>query len=71
MTDPDHDGTHIAGLIINAIHFNWPTLIRLHFLEKFITPIVTVSRGSSIREFYSLPDYEQWTKKHQIIRNKV
>ncbi|KAH9527818.1 DNA topoisomerase 2-beta [Dermatophagoides farinae] len=27
MTDQDPDGTHITGLIINFIHYYWPTLI--------------------------------------------
>jgi DNA topoisomerase-2 len=32
------------------------------FLKKFITPIVVVSRGKEIKEFFSLPDYEGWKK---------
>ena len=27
MTDQDPDGAHITGLIINFIHYYWPTLI--------------------------------------------
>ena len=28
MTDQDYDGSHIKGLIINFIHFFWPSLIK-------------------------------------------
>ena len=44
MTDQDHEGSHVKGLLINFIHYNWPELIRLPFLEEFITPIVKVCR---------------------------
>jgi len=50
MTDQDHDGSHIKGLIINFIHHFWPTLLRLNgFLKEFVTPIIKVfdSRGNT------------------------
>ena len=43
MTDQDHDGSHIKGLIINFIHCYWPSLLQHHdFLREFVTPIVKV-----------------------------
>ena len=43
MTDQDHDGSHIKGLLINFIHHFWPSLLKCRgFLNEFITPIVKV-----------------------------
>ena len=43
MTDQDHDGSHIKGLIMNFFHHFYPSLLKLPgFLLEFITPIVKV-----------------------------
>lgn len=43
MTDQDHDGSHIKGLIMNFLHTFYPTLLKMPgFLLEFITPIVKV-----------------------------
>lgn len=60
MTDQDHDGSHIKGLIINFVHNQWPNLLKHGFVEEFITPIVKVSKGSQEKSFYSMPEFEEW-----------
>lgn len=45
MTDQDHDGSHIKGLIMNYLHTFYPSLLQLPgFLLEFITPIVKARR---------------------------
>ncbi|KAG6557359.1 hypothetical protein Mapa_001289 [Marchantia paleacea] len=62
MTDQDHDGSHIKGLLINFIHSFWPSLLKLpNFLLEFITPIVKAThKNGKVLSFYSMPEYESW-----------
>ncbi|CAH9108152.1 unnamed protein product [Cuscuta epithymum] len=62
MTDQDHDGSHIKGLLINFIHTFWPSLLKVpSFLVEFITPIVKATKkGGEKMAFYSMPEYEAW-----------
>ena len=47
MTDQDHDGSHIKGLLINCLHHFWPSLLEIPgFLRCFITPIVKATSNS-------------------------
>jgi DNA topoisomerase-2 len=61
MTDQDHDGSHIKGLVINFFHHFWPALLQQHsFLQQFITPLVKVTRDQQVFSFYSLQEFNQW-----------
>lgn len=57
MTDQDHDGSHIKGLIMNFLHHFYPSLLKVGgFLLEFITPIVKVQRGHCLL-FYHINVY--------------
>eukprot|EP01114_Cavostelium_apophysatum_P018499 TRINITY_DN5733_c0_g1_i1.p1 TRINITY_DN5733_c0_g1~~TRINITY_DN5733_c0_g1_i1.p1 ORF type:complete len:1490 (-),score=519.65 TRINITY_DN5733_c0_g1_i1:58-4527(-) len=64
MTDQDHDGSHIKGLVINFLHHFWPALLEKgDFLEEFITPIVKVTKAKHPKQvFFTIPEYENWKK---------
>eukprot|EP00946_MAST-07B_sp_MAST-7B-sp1_P005115 g5115.t1 len=74
MADQDHDGSHIKGLVLNAIHCLFPALLEhKHFVKAFVTPIVKVTpkkrpRGDKAKngpnhlEFFSMPEYEAWRR---------
>ncbi|TPX68586.1 hypothetical protein SpCBS45565_g03046 [Spizellomyces sp. 'palustris'] len=69
MTDQDHDGSHIKGLIINLLDHFWPSLLKVPgFLLEFITPIVKVTKGSGSQKreqsFFTIPEYEAWKRAH-------
>uniref|UniRef100_A0AC34QUD2 DNA topoisomerase 2 n=1 Tax=Panagrolaimus sp. JU765 TaxID=591449 RepID=A0AC34QUD2_9BILA len=60
MADQDMDGSHIKGLVINFIHFNWPNLMKKNFVEEFITPILKATKGKEELSFFSIPEYVEW-----------
>ncbi|EPR78948.1 DNA topoisomerase II [Spraguea lophii 42_110] len=61
MTDQDHDGSHIKGLLINFFDFYFPSLLKIPgFLQEFITPIVRVTQAKKQIDFFTIPEYEEW-----------
>ncbi|KAF9344707.1 DNA topoisomerase 2, partial [Mortierella sp. NVP85] len=61
MTDQDHDGSHIKGLIINFLDHYFPSLLKIPgFLTEFITPIVRATKGNEKLNFFTIPEFESW-----------
>ncbi|KAJ5814553.1 DNA topoisomerase II eukaryotic-type [Penicillium riverlandense] len=71
MTDQDHDGSHIKGLLINFLQAQFPSLLKIpEFLIEFITPIIKVWKGdpknpTKSRSFFTMPEYEAWLETHR------
>lgn len=65
MTDQDHDGSHIKGLIINFFDHFYPSLLKIpNFLQEFITPIIRATKGSRTIDFFTIPEYEEFKVKN-------
>ena len=65
VCDQDHDGSHIAGLVVNWLHDRFPSLLQAkpNFVERFYTAIVKATPkrgGGEDLFFYTLPQYEAW-----------
>jgi DNA topoisomerase II len=63
LTDQDHDGSHIKGLLFNVFQSMWPSLYKIDgFLTSMLTPIIKASNssGGKIISFYNMSDYESW-----------
>lgn len=63
MTDQDHDGSHIKGLIFNVFQSMWSELYKIDgFMTSMLTPIIkaTNTKGDMV-EFYNITDYDRWS----------
>ncbi|KAJ9472207.1 DNA topoisomerase 2 [Diplonema papillatum] len=72
MTDQDHDGSHIKGLLINVFHTMWPDLLNVPgFLVQFITPIVKAFPRGKERDtargisFFTISDFLAFKEKQE------
>ena len=63
MTDQDHDGSHIKGLLLNLFHSFWPELLTMNYINCMVTPIIKATKNKTIKSFYTLTDYNRWKGK--------
>lgn len=62
MSDQDTDGSHIKGLVVNFVHFFWPSLFKVNgFVKQFITPLLKVTKGNQVVSFYTMNDFKRWS----------
>lgn len=62
MSDQDTDGSHIKGLVINFISNFWPDLFKMDgFVKQFITPLLKVSKGTTVVSFYTMNNFKEWS----------
>ena len=67
MTDQDLDGSHIKGLGINLFDSEWNSLIQIpNFIGYINTPILKVSKGSQMKQFYNEGEFSEWKKNNDI-----
>ena len=51
MTDQDHDGSHIKGLMMNIFDSMWSNLIELGFITSMVTPIIKAFKSEPREDF--------------------
>lgn len=66
LCDADVDGSHIKGLIINFLHYFWPSLLKIKgFVQSMCTPIVkawkkTDTKKKNVKIFYTMTEFQNW-----------
>ncbi|PWA84476.1 Topoisomerase II isoform 3 [Artemisia annua] len=65
MANKADDGLRMIGLLINFLHYFWPSLLKLNgFMRVFLTPMVIASdKNDAVLLFYTMPDYIAWKEK--------
>lgn len=60
MTDPDIDGHHIKGLVLNILKERWPSLLALGTTLFMRIPVIRLTKGSELVRLYSEEEYNRW-----------
>ena len=60
MTDADHDGSHIKGLLLNMFDYFWPSLVDIGFLVSMVTPIIKATKNKKEVSFFTVSQFKEW-----------
>lgn len=60
LVDADEDGKHILGLILLFMYMRFRSLLKHKFLYYLRTPIIRVSRGTTMKAFFSVHEFDVW-----------
>ncbi|PWA76094.1 topoisomerase II [Artemisia annua] len=66
VTQGDHDGSHIIGLLINFLYHHFPALLKVKkFMRMFITPMVTAvhKKTNAVLSFNTLSEFDDWREE--------
>jgi len=71
MTDADHDGIHIASLILNLFHFLFPSLLLREesYIVSMQTPIVKILNKNLL--FYREEHYQKYLEENKDSKLKI
>jgi DNA topoisomerase-2 len=64
-SDADHDGAHIAGLMVSNLYKFWPELFSLGVVHRFFTPVIKVwiKGKKEPLAFETEHEYHDWRSK--------
>lgn len=65
MTDADHDGYHIIGLMIRFVFDRLKTLAPFEFVLVIPTPIIDATKGKQRMTFYQQREFARWTQANE------
>lgn len=68
IPDPDEDGIHIEGLVLNFFHYHFPTLLDkvsngFPFISSMKIPIIRMMLSSSCKDFFTHEAFRRFTSK--------
>lgn len=74
FVDADHDGSAIAGLLLNFFYKYWPEMFDRRMIYKVETPIVVVTPKIKTKKkisFYTQSEYNQWAEKTDLKQYEI